>query len=309
VKVVSGKNAGKIGFIISVDDNIARVKTDDLRNDIEVFLNDLILADEGRRTMSAEGAKNQMENYKKFDLVLLNDQKTFGVIFALDESSAKILDNHGYTQTINSYQILYKVNTRNNVNRNDLKQVFNVGASVKALEGFNKGKVGTVKHIYQDYLFLYSVDFPTTAGMFVEKANNCYLLSAMQRQQQHTPMNGQQGANQGQQKSLVGQKCAVVSGGWKGYQGIIKEVNERTYRVELTAKCCIKDFKKEEVRTLAEINDGPLQNEPTYNDPKTPMHGRFNPQSPGYGMHSPGFESSPTWGPDMNSPSYESHLK
>ena len=164
VKVVAGKNAGKIGFILNIDDNIARLKVDDLKNEVECFLNDLILADEGRRNMVPEGVKNQMDNYRKFDLILLNDQKTFGIIISVDENSARILDNLGNSQIVSPYQILYKLNTRNNMTKNEHKQVFTVGASAKALEGANKGKDGTIKHIYQDVLFLYNVDFPQTAG-------------------------------------------------------------------------------------------------------------------------------------------------
>ena len=49
---------------------------------------------------------------------------------------------------------------------------------VKITEGVNKGKPGTVKHIYNDFLFLYNVEFLNTNCIFVETANNCYLTSS-----------------------------------------------------------------------------------------------------------------------------------
>jgi transcription elongation factor SPT5 len=309
VKVVAGKSAGKMGFIITIEDNIARIKTDDLRNDIEVYLNDLILAEEGRRNVATDNIKNQMENYRKFDLVLLNDSKTFGCIIGLDETSAKMVDNHGYVQTINAYQIQWKVNTRNNVTKNDLKQVFASGASAKVLEGFNKGRVGTIKHVYQDVVFLFSVDCMETAGIFVEKANNCYLLSSMQKQQQR-PQPGPQGQTHIPKNSLVGQRCGIVAGPWKGYQGIVKEANERNVRIELMSKCKTIDCPTNLVKPVSQINDNKAVHEDTFvMEPKTPMHGKFNPQSP-YPLQSPGFDASPAWaGGEFGSPSYESHLK
>jgi len=257
--------------------------------------------------MPSDNVKNQMETYKKFDLVILNDQKTFGCIISVDENSAKILDNHGYTQIVNAYQIQYKLNTRNNVTRNDLRQVFAVGSSAKVLEGFNKGKVGTIKHIYQDVMFLYNVDFIPTSGIFVEKANNCFLLSSMTKNNQK-PGGVNQSAPPGQ-KNLIGQKCGIIAGPWKGYQGIVKEANDRNVRIEIIAKCKIIDYARDKVRLLSDINDNAGTSESAYNDPKTPMHRGFNPQSP-YPLQSPGFEAtSPGWGVDMASPSYESHLK
>jgi len=247
------------------------------------------------------------KNYKKFELVLLNDQKTFGCIIGLDENSARILDNHGYTQTINSYQIQWKVNTRNNVTKNDLRQVFTEGASVKVLEGFNKGKVGTVKHVYQDVLFLYSVDFMETGGIFVEKANNCYLLSSMQKQ----PQRPHPGAHPqpGNKNNLIGVRCGIVAGPWKGYQGIVKEANERNCRIELTSKCKTIDCPTNLVKPVSQIQDNNVAPDVVYMEPKTPMHGKFNPQSP-YPLQSPGFDASPAWaGGDLNSPSYDAHLK
>ena len=44
-------------------------------------------------------------------------------------------------------------------------------------------------------------------------------------------------------------------------------------------------------------------------DPKTPMHRGFNPQSP-HPLQSPGYDAtSPGWGADMASPSYEARIR
>ena len=53
--------------------------------------------------------------------------------------------------------------------------------------------------------------------------------------------------------SLIGQKCGIKSGPWKGYQGIVKDGNERTVRLELSAKCQIIDVKRELVIPLSDI--------------------------------------------------------
>lgn len=66
--------------------------------------------------------------------------------------------------------------------------------------------------------------------------------------------------------TLLGQKCAIKSGPWKGYQGIVKDGNERTIRLELTSKCQIIDVKRELVIPLSEIGKA---TEPTEGRPQT----------------------------------------
>ena len=119
-------------------------------------------------------------------------------------------------------------------------------------------------------------------------------------------------------ESLIGQQCIVKKGGWKGFEGIVKDADDKSMRIELSAKAKVITIPRDCVQ---------LKNEPTevnYYDStsrfdqsciffiiflkfllffffkkvgKTPIHpGRigsaFNPTSPFHGQ-SPGYISSP----------------
>jgi len=129
---------------------------------------------------------------------------------------------------------------------------------------FLQGQTGIIKHIYNDLLFIYNPDVTQNMGIsfllqiiltfilgvVIEKANNAYLLSSQR------PTFGKPSGPKGRD-DLIGKKCAIKSGPWKGYQGIVKDGSERTVRLELTAKCQIIDVKRELVIPLDEIGKAP----------------------------------------------------
>jgi len=301
VRVVEGKNAGKEGFVLTVEDNVATIISDGLSTQIQVFVNDLVFCNESTRNIevSSKKDKESQQEYVKFDLVKLNDRKTVGIVLGTANTGWKILDNFGNVRNVTTYQIEQKLNTRNNMTRNDKSQTFRINDSVRILQGKYKGQTGIIKHIHSDLLFIYNPDVTQNMGVVIEKANNAYLLSS-QRATNGKPSGPKV------KDTLIGQKCVIKSGPWKGYQGIVKDGNERTVRLELSAKCQIIDVKRELVIPLSEVGKATeVTNERTL-EPKTPMINKF-PQSPMFNMNSPTFENSPAWG-GFESPAYNSNL-
>jgi transcription elongation factor SPT5 len=301
VRIIDGKNAGKEGFVLSVeDDNICTIMTDGLQNMVQVFVNDLVFCNESTRNIdvSSKKDKGSQPEYVKYDLVKLNDRKTIGIVLSTANAGWKILNNFGVVQNVTTYQIELKLNTRNNITRNDKNQTLKVGDSVRILQGKFKGQTGTIKHIYNDLLFIYNPDFIQNVGIVIEKANNAYLLSAQRT-------NGKGAGPKGGKDELLGKRCVIKTGPWKGYQGIVKDGNEKTVRLELTAKCQIIDVKRELVMLLSDVGKATEIQNNLADTAKTPMMNRF-PQSPMF-MNSPGFENSPAWG-GFESPAYDAHL-
>jgi len=301
VRVVEGKNAGKEGFVLQVDDNnVATIMSDGLQNVIQVFVNDLVFCNESTRNIDVTNKKGEVEqDFVKFDLVKLNDRKTVGIVLGTANTGWKILDNFGNVRNVTTYQIEQKLNTRNNMTRNDKSQTLRINDSVRILQGKYKGQTGIIKHIYNDLLFIYNPDVTQNMGVVIEKANNAYLLSS-----QRTTAGKPSGPKV--KDNLLGQKCTIKSGPWKGYQGIVKDGNEKTVRLELTAKCMIIDVKRELVIPSSEADKAPSTTDNHAIEPKTPMINRF-PQSPVFNLNSPGFESSPAWG-GFESPAYDQHM-
>jgi transcription elongation factor SPT5 len=304
VRVVEGKNSGKEGFVLTVEENIATVMSDGLQNVIKVFVNDLVFCNESTRNIEVSTKKDkELEaEFVKFDLVKLNDRKTVGIVLGTATNGWKVLDNFGNVRTVTTYQIEQKLHTKPNTTRNDKGQIFRFNDSVRILQGKFKGQTGIAKHIYADLIFIYNPDVTQNMGVIIEKANNCFLLSS-QRQGNARPAVG---AGPKGKDTLIGQKCAIKSGPWKGYQGLVKDGNERTVRLELASTCRIIDVKRELVIPLSEVGKVTESTEGRNMEPKTPMINRF-PQSPFFNMNSPGFENSPAWG-GFESPAYDAHL-
>jgi len=58
---------------------------------------------------------------------------------------------------------------------------------------------------------------------------------------------------------LIGKSCYVCKGPWKGYQGIIKDSNEKNVRLELSSVCKIISLPRDKIRTEEEdqvVNEG-----------------------------------------------------
>ena len=70
------------------------------------------------------------------------------------------------------------------------------------------------------------------------------------------PTTGARGSNENQgnnkrdankHQSLIGQSCTVRLGHWKGHQGIVKDADDKTVRLELTSKPKIITLPREQV--------------------------------------------------------------
>jgi len=148
VRVVEGKNAGKEGFVLQVDDNnIASLMSDGLQNVIQVFVNDLVFCNESTRNIEVNQKNKEAEQeFVKFDLVKLNDRKTVGIVLGTANTGWKILDNFGNVRNVTTYQIEQKLNTRNNMTRNDKSQTLRINDSVRILQG---------KYKVKEYFFFY----------------------------------------------------------------------------------------------------------------------------------------------------------
>jgi transcription elongation factor len=99
----------------------------------------------------------------------------------------------------------------------------------------------------------------------VEKGNNCYLINtninnknrAPQYQMSNRDPNDPNQRPRGKD-SWVGQQCIIKKGGWKGFEGIIKDADDKTARVELSAKARVITIPREFIglkNEPAEAND------------------------------------------------------
>lgn len=124
--------------------------------------------------------------------------------------------------------------------------------------------------VFEDFLVMF-------LGVFVENVNNCFLLDLKKKSGLHylrrlknsNRVSYIEYAAAGKKHreldaidsytDLIGKSCYVCKGPWKGYQGIIKDSNERTVRLELSSVCKIISLKRDQIRTDEEdqvVNEG-----------------------------------------------------
>lgn len=104
------------------------------------------------------------EQYKKFDLVKLMGHDSAGIVLKVEYDGLNIMNEKGNVRNINYLEIENKVTHRNSVFQNNYKDNITIESTVKVLDGLYKGKVGTVKHIFKDVLFLFNQEFIPTNG-------------------------------------------------------------------------------------------------------------------------------------------------
>ena len=251
-------------------------------------------------------------------MVILNDNKTVGVITSVQKDTVIIYDTEGYTKTVNKIQVQNKLNPRGRT-KNLYGQEIYPKCIVRVSDGLNKGSLAAVKHVYNNFLFLHSESRRENAGIFVEHINNCYFISAnmydntsqiarfnnpilkksnedqqMSQNYMEEKKDIENGSSSRRTKqdpkskrvNLIGQTKTICKGVWRGYQGIIMGISGKFARVELSAKCKIVSVPIEHLNIDPSDKDGFSSQLLTG---KTPIY---------KGANSPFYISTPAYNPE-----------
>ena len=81
VEILSGKFKGLTGNIIKVEENVAHIISEDNKEEMQVLLNDVKYT--SQVCVRQPNGRNDVNEYSKHELVMLNDNKTVGVIISV----------------------------------------------------------------------------------------------------------------------------------------------------------------------------------------------------------------------------------
>jgi transcription elongation factor SPT5 len=102
-----------------------------------------------------------------------------------------------------------------------------------------------VKHVYRDFIFLFSSEFDKTGGVAVERVDNCVVVASnIKNPSRNFKSNpkvaaGGFGGGAGEEEELkVGKSITIGSGPFKGYRGVIKTINKDRIEVRIPQKNC-----------------------------------------------------------------------
>ena len=227
----SGANKGKNGIVIKyLEDNSYVIYDEITQTKFTAKNTDLIL--------STEMKFNDEENptFKIGDLVRIKNSNILCYIIESTKFILKVVTTGNDVKKI-SVRDVEKINLNKRTTYIDGKgNPIAPENVVKATNGQFKGNKGTIKCIFKKYVFLHNNDFIRTNGIFCEIKDNLELLGSelLAENTEKGKVNQRRVPND--IKELLGKTVHVVEGKWKGYNGILIDANDKSIKLELSAK-------------------------------------------------------------------------
>ena len=227
----SGVNKGKNGIVIKyLEDNSYVIYDEITQTKFNAKNTDLILSSE----MKFNDEENPM--FKIGDLVRIKNLNILCYIIESTKFILKVVTTGNDVKKI-SVREVEKINLNKRTTYIDGKgNPIAPENVVKAINGQFKGNKGTIKCIYKKYVFLHNNDYPRTNGIFCEIKDNLELLGSelLAENTEKGKVNQRRVPND--IKDLIGKTVHVIEGKWKGYNGILIDANDKSIKLELSAK-------------------------------------------------------------------------
>ncbi|KAL6785123.1 hypothetical protein ACKKBG_A02530 [Auxenochlorella protothecoides x Auxenochlorella symbiontica] len=171
VKVEHGQHMGETGMVVTVTGPIATIFTDVSRQEIRVFVKDLVQA------VAVTSSVDTIGGYELHDLVAL-DATTVGVIVGVERDACRVLTNQGRPEKPDVRVALLpdlkrKLNNRKAGAQDGARNEVAVGDIVEVVDGPLRGKNGTVRYVVRGFLFLQSRQIPEHGGYVCVQARHC----------------------------------------------------------------------------------------------------------------------------------------
>ena len=179
VKVDAGTFKGQTGLIVKVntDSGIVHIMSDTNMEEIEVFDRDLVEAG-----TEVSGALETMGQFGLHDFVTL-DERTCGVIVRVERDAARVLTNDLEVILVRPGEIQGHKSSKFVETQDMLGNVIAVGDMVQVQEGVakDKGKEGTVMHIFRGILWLQTRSMDEQSGIIATRSRWVRVLGGQKR--------------------------------------------------------------------------------------------------------------------------------
>ncbi|XP_073975889.1 transcription elongation factor subunit Spt5 [Rhodnius prolixus] len=260
VKVLAGRYEGDTGLIVRVEENRVVLFSDLTMHELEVLPRDLQLCSDMATGVDSLG------QFQWGDLVQIDAQKV-GVIVRLERENFHVLSMEGKVVMCKPQALHKKKENRNTYSLDSESNHIQKRDMVNVIDGIHNGRKGEVKHLYRNYVFLYSNQILEHGGIFVCKTRHIQLaggnkavdnggmmngFAGYQSPRISSPMHPQSGAASPRggrggrgtgvagirrDRDLIGKTIKITKGPYKGNVGMVKDANAETARVELHSYC------------------------------------------------------------------------
>jgi len=288
VKVVNGQHKGKVGMVLRAEGEVVTLLTHVTHKEIRVLAADL------QATSQTTSGAEVVGNIRLHDLVQLEGgaMTDIGVVVKCERDHIDVLDNSGTVRRVGLSAVKLRRNTATSVTLDAQQNQVSVGDLLKVLDGPNKGRSGTIKHVWKSFIWLHTPTRTENSGILVVRARQCVLTGAASLSRRNAKSGGAMGAGtivgggrgRGRGRGagvnpLINKTARIKAGPFKGYRCIVKEASEMMARVELcaTAQKVSVPVANLEVAQDATLWDGETMQTPYHGDAQTPM---FTPRTP-----------------------------
>jgi transcription elongation factor SPT5 len=165
------------------------------------------------------------------------------VVISIEREKIAVLDVSGSVQTISAAQVLQKRDPRQATAEIDAYGIpLHTGDLAESLAGSHERKQGKVLYLYRGNAFLYNKELVESSGVFVVKTRLLASISSTGPRNVIKTMPPPIGRPHGsvdrnfasrRNDPLLHQTIMITGGPFKGYQGIVKSVVDKGYRIEL----------------------------------------------------------------------------
>jgi transcription elongation factor SPT5 len=232
VYVKKGAYKGRKGIVINIMDN-NNVKIYDEINQTSFIVknSDLILSN----NMDFEEEENSM--FKIGDLVNIKNSHIICYIIESSKFNLKVVTTRNEVKKISVREVdIINLKKKTTYLMDSKGYPLTPDNTVKVINGPNKGSKGTIKCIYNKYIFLHNNNYTRTNGIFCEINENVELLGSelLIEGSEKGKVNHRKIPND--IRELIGKTVHVIEGKWKGYNGILINADDKSIKLELSAK-------------------------------------------------------------------------
>jgi len=179
VRITEGKYKGETGQVIDVDGKKVSLKLDQSQQEIKYLTNHLKLKSDTDQLIGHNGIQvsgGAGHGFQAGELVQYNGNKNAGLVLQVQEDYLKIINEQGKTLNVKVCDLGKKIpkpfrNGTLSAHDHD-NYTLSMDAMVKVCSGPKKGIIGSIRHAYKNYLFMYNKEFVQSNGIFVENSRN-----------------------------------------------------------------------------------------------------------------------------------------
>jgi transcription elongation factor len=231
VYVKKGSDKGRSGIIIKMDNNIATIYDEINQSSFEAKISELISS----KNMDFEEEENS--EFKIGALVKIKNSHIICYIIESSKLNLKVVTTRNEIKKISVREAdIINIKKKTTYLMDGKGYPLTPDNIVKVINGPYKGNKGTIKCIYGKYLFLHNINFRSTNGIFCEINENVELLGS------ELLIEGSEKGKVNHRKipniirDLIGKTVHVIEGKWKGYNGMLIDADDKSIKLELSAK-------------------------------------------------------------------------